>query len=353
MAKVDGLLRLLKASGASDLHLAAGQPPKLRIHGDLEDVAEHAALTRQACMAYLREICPPVRLRQYDETHDTDFAYSLPGVARFRCNYFQQNCGPGAVFRIIPEKIKTIAELNLPPVVRSIAELRHGLVLVTGATGSGKSTTLAAMIDHVNSTQKRHIITIEDPLEFVHPNKQSILRQREVDSHTKSFARALKASLRQDPDIVLIGEMRDLETISLALTAAEAGMLVFGTLHTNSAPTTIDRIIDVYPPEQQPQVRGVLAEVLRAVVCQILLQTTNGKGRLAVNEILTASSGLGNVIREGNTAKIQSIIEGGRADGMQSMDRGMLDYLQQGVIRAEDAYLCATNKTLFEKYLPQ
>ncbi|MBI3270210.1 MAG: type IV pilus twitching motility protein PilT [Planctomycetes bacterium] len=351
MAAIDRLLRLLKDTGASDLHMATGQRPKLRVHGDLEDIPEHAALTEDSSIAYLQEICPPHRYTEWSQTHDADFAYSLAGVARFRCNYFQQHNGPGAVFRVIPEKIKTIADLHLPPIVESITLLKHGLVLVTGPTGSGKSTSLAAMIDHINTTQKKHIITIEDPLEFVHANKSSILTQREVDSHTTSFPRALKASLRQDPDIVLIGEMRDLETISLALTAAETGILVFGTLHTNSAPKTIDRIIDVFPPEQQSQVRTVLAEVLKAVVSQILLQTSDGKGRVAVNEILLSTSGMANVIREGNTPKIHNLIEAGRGEGMQTMDNALMAYLQQGKIKADDAYVSAHDKTMFERFL--
>ncbi|MBI5368763.1 MAG: type IV pilus twitching motility protein PilT [Planctomycetes bacterium] len=353
MAAIDRLLQKLKETGASDLHMATGQKPKLRIHGDLDDLADHPVLTEETSFGYLKEICPPHRQKEWLDTHDADFAYSLAGVARFRANYFWQNNGPGAVFRIIPEKIKTLADLRLPPIVEQICTIKHGLVLVTGPTGSGKSTSLAAMIDHINSTQKKHIITIEDPLEFVHPNKNCIMTQREVDSHTTSFPRALKASLRQDPDIVLIGEMRDLETISLALTAAETGVLVFGTLHTNSAPKTIDRIIDVFPPEQQSQVRTVLGEVLRAVVSQILLQTADGHGRVAVNEILLATSGLPNIIRDGSTAKLYNVIESGRGDGMQTMDNALMVYLQQGKIKADDAYVCAHDKSQFERFLQQ
>jgi twitching motility protein PilT len=284
----------------------------------------------------------------YTRTNDADFAYGLDGVARFRANYFRQENGAGAVFRIIPERIVPLAELDLPPSIEKLCHLQKGLVVVTGPTGSGKSTTLAAIIDHINKSYSRHIVTIEDPVEFVHKNQQSVITHREVGSDTVSFAEALRAAVRQDADVVLVGEMRDRETITMAVTAAEMGLLVFGTLHTNGAAKTIDRIIDVFPANEQGQIRISLSESLAGVVSQLLLPTVDGDGRVAVNEILLRTSGLPNLIREGNTPMIGSLIQSGKSEGMQSMDDALWKLVQDKKIHPRDAYLKATDKARFE-----
>jgi twitching motility protein PilT len=276
----------------------------------------------------------------------------LEGVARFRANYFMQENGAGAVFRIIPEDIASLEQLKLPPAIGNLANVTQGLVVVTGPTGSGKSTTLAAIINEINHGMSRHIVTIEDPVEFVHRNQQSVLSHREVGLHSQGFAPALRAAVRQDADVVLVGEMRDRETIAMAITAAEMGMLVFGTLHTNGAAKTIDRIIDAFPASEQPQVRISLSESLHAVVSQLLLPTADGKGRVAVNEILLRTQGLPNLIREGNTQMISSIIQSGKGEGMQAMDDALLALLEAGTISARDAYMKASDKTRFENLVP-
>jgi twitching motility protein PilT len=277
----------------------------------------------------------------------------VPGLARFRGNYMMQHRGAAAVFRIIPSKILSADDLKLPEGIRRMTMFKKGLVLVTGPTGSGKSTTLAAMIDLINTTRKEHILTLEDPLEFIHENKQSLINQRQIGEHTNSFGSALRAALREDPDIILVGEMRDLETIQLAMSAAETGHLVFGTLHTNTAAKTIDRIIDVFPTDQQEQVRAMLSESLKGVVCQQLLRTADGKGRVAVLEIMLGTAAIGNLIREGKTFQIPSIIQTARKDGMQLMDQHLLDLLKMKRIAGEEAYRCAIDKKQFEQYLPR
>ena len=352
MARIDQLFRYLKDSKGSDLHLVAGLEPRIRRHGHLEKVPNWPRLSDPDLQDLLREIASPKQWEHFASTLDLDFAYGLEGVARFRANYLNQENGIGAVFRIIPEEIIPIAKLNLPPATEALAHLEHGLVLVTGPTGSGKSTTLASIIDKINQERDRHIVTIEDPIEFVHPNKRSTISQREVGTDTESFAAALRAAIRQDPNVILVGEMRDFETISLAITAAEMGVLVFGTLHTNSASKTIDRVIDVFPTDQQRQVRSMLASSLAAVASQLLLRTADGKGRVAAIELLLRTSGLANVIREGNTTMIQSIIQGGRGEGMQSMDDALYALAQAGRISGEDAWLKASNKKRFEGFTP-
>jgi twitching motility protein PilT len=284
---------------------------------------------------------------------DLDFAHALPGVARFRANYFTQENGAGAVFRIIPEEIISADKLGLPEAIVKLADLEGGLVLVTGPTGSGKSTTLAAIIHKINTSHRKHIVTIEDPVEFVHQNRECVLSHREVGDHTDGFGGALRAVIRQDADIILVGEMRDYETISLAITAAEMGSLVFGTLHTNSAAKTIDRIVDAFPADEQNQVRLSLGESLAAVVSQLLLPTADGKGRVAAHEILLRTAGLGNVIREGNTPMISSIIQGGKKDGMQSMDDCLADFVEKKKITAKAALSKATDKGRFEMLAAQ
>jgi twitching motility protein PilT len=280
-----------------------------------------------------------------------DFAYEIPNVARFRANYFYQKRGLGAVFRIIPSKILSVEELNLPETVLKFTRLSRGLVLVTGPTGSGKSTTLAAMIDYININRKEHILTIEDPVEFVHKNKNCLVNQREVLTHTGSFSMALRAALREDPDVILVGEMRDLETIELAITAAETGHLVFGTLHTNSAAKTVDRIIDAFPSDRQAQIRTMLSESLKGVISQQLLKRADKPGRVASVEILYVNSAVANLIREGKTFQIPSVIQTGKGDGMQLMDQSIMDYLMKKVISPDEAYLKANDKKAFERFL--
>jgi twitching motility protein PilT len=350
MARIDDFLKALMQKKGSDLHLCSNLPPKIRVHGILEPLPE-APIPPEEMSRILHEVCPEDKWQHYTSNLDMDFAYELGSVARFRVNYMHNHYGPGAVLRIIPTKILTIEDLNLPQVLKEVCEYPSGLVLVTGPTGSGKSTTLAAMIDYINVHHSKHIITIEDPIEFVHRNKCSIIVQREVGSDTDSFNVALKGAMRADPDIILVGEMRDLETISLALTCAAMGMLVFATLHTNNAPKTVDRIIDAFPADEQPQIRAMLAQSLKAVVSQLLCRTTDGKGRCAVHEVLLWHEALASTIREGQISNIRSIIEQGSGRGMKLMDNDLLRLLNEGQIPPIEAYMKASNKREFEKFL--
>ena len=350
MAALDRLLTTLKQTG-SDLHLATGLAPRIRSKGKVGAVQGEAELDEQTLTRMMRELTNETQWASFDRERDLDFAYGIPGVARFRANYFWQHRGPGAVFRVIPEEILTLEQLKLPPVVETFAHLEQGLVLVTGPTGSGKSTTLAAIIDRINTTYKKHIVTIEDPIEFVHPNKKSIFSQREVGAHTQDFASAVKAATREDADVILVGEMRDLETITMALTAAEMGVLVFGTLHTNSAAKTIDRLVDVFPAEQQAQTRLGLSESLAGIVAQLLLPTADGKGRCAVNEVLVRTHAIGNSIREGNQSMLANAIASGKQLGMQTMDDALEAVVREGRVRADDAYQKATDKLRFERIM--
>ncbi len=351
MAYIDQFFQVLIDAGASDLHLAEGQPPKIRRHGEIVPIREEF-LGRDEATHMLSEICSPKRWELFEQTGDLDFAYEMNADARFRCNFLKQAHGYGAVFRLIPTKIATLEQLKVPDVIKHFGQMRGGLVLVTGPTGSGKSTTLAALIDYINSNYARHIVTVEEPIEFVHRNKRSIITQREVPEHAKSFPTGLKAALREDADIVLVGEMRDLETISLALTAAETGMLVFGTLHTNNARKTVDRMIDVFPADQQAQVRTMLSASLRGVIAQLLMKKSDGSGRVAVNEILVVNSAAAAIIREGATQKLQDVIVGGRAEGMQFMDDAIWAQLQQDVVSPHEAYMKAIDKGRFKNFLP-
>jgi twitching motility protein PilT len=351
MPAIDRLFARLIEEGGSDLHLTEGEPPKVRAHGTIMPIEDHI-LTRQDMETYLSEIAPERAWDQYVESGDMDLAYEMDDDNRFRCNFFKQRKGYGAVFRIIPTKIMTLEQLGIPPIVKEFGHIRSGLVLVTGPTGSGKSTTLAALLDYINSNFHRHIITVEEPIEFVHRNKKSIITQREVPIQTPSFADGLRASLREDADIVLVGEMRDLETISLALTAAETGLLVFGTLHTNNARKTVDRIIDVFPSDQQSQVRTMLAASLRGVVAQLLCKRVDIPGRVAVNEIMVSTPAVGAIIREGATQKLYDVIIGGKAEGMQFMDEAIWDKLRQGMISPLEAYMKSIDKNRFKKFLP-
>ena len=346
MAAIDELFKETKEQGASDLHLFVGFPPILRLKGEMIRT-DRPILTDKSNKKLIYEILSEDQINKIEKDRDLDLAYELEGVARFRCNILFTYRGIGAVFRIIPTEILTLDQLNLPDVLRKIAEFRRGLVVVTGPTGSGKSTTLAAIIDHINKTRGAHILTIEDPIEFVHPNIKCLITQREVGSHTHSFANALRMANREDPDIILVGEMRDLETISLALTCASLGILVFGTLHTNSAPKTIDRIIDAFPSDQQGQIRSMLGDSLSAVVAQQLLRTSNGSGRCAANEILLGSPALANLIREGKISQIASLIQTGSGKGMQSMDQALITLVKEGKITTQTAYEKAYDKKLF------
>jgi len=351
VAQIDTLLTYLKDNDCSDLHLASGLEPRVRQKGRLRVIEGQGVLDDAGLRAMLEEIALPKFWREYCDTSDVDFAYGLQGVARFRANYFVQENGAAAVFRIIPEEIIPIEDLKLPPSIESLAHLQEGLVLVTGPTGSGKSTTLAAIIDRINKTYARHIVTIEDPVEFVHQNRDSTFSHREVGLHTLGFAPSLRSAIRQDADVILVGEMRERETISLAITAAEMGMLVFGTLHTNNAAKTIDRIIDAFPADEQNMVRLSLSESLSGIVSQLLLPTADGAGRCACNEILLKTQGLPNVIREGNTQMLYSIIQSGKAQGMQAMDDVLFAAVQEGRVAAQDAYMKATEKARFEPLL--
>jgi twitching motility protein PilT len=350
VARLDALLSQLKECGGSDLHLAAGLEPRIRRHGSLEPVDGWEALDDASLRDLLVEIAQPQHWEGYQACGDADFAYGLEGTARFRANYFRQENGAGAVFRIIPEDIASLEDLKLGPAIASLCDLKGGLVLVTGPTGSGKSTTLAAIIDAINRNQNKHIVTIEDPVEFVHTSKQSVISHREVGRDSKAFGPALRAAIRQDADVILVGEMRDLETIALAITAAEMGALVFGTLHTNNATKTVDRLIDAFPVDQQPQARLSLSESLAGVVSQLLLATPNGQGRVAANEILLRTPALPNVIREGNTPMLRSIIQSGRSQGMQTMDDALFELAKSERVDPNDAYQKAEDKARFESF---
>ena len=350
MPIIDNYLREMLSLKGSDLHLSINYPAKYRISGNLRP-ANDVILTPEFMEEMLREICLPAeRWNMFLERHDLDFAYEIPGLARFRCNYMYNYYGQAAVLRQIPSKILTISDLHLPEILVDICKIKSGLVLVTGPTGSGKSTTLAAMMDYINDTMKRHIITIEDPIEFVHQNKNCTIVHREVGIHSRSFPIALRGAMRSDPDIVLIGEMREMETIRLALTCAAMGMLVFATLHTNNAPKTIDRIIDAFPANEQAQIRTMLAECLQAVVSQLLCRKKAG-GRIACHEILLWTEGLPNTIREGQISNIRTIIEANKGMGMRSMDGGLKELFMNDIISAEEAYMKASDKKLFVDYL--
>ncbi|MCA1927643.1 MAG: type IV pilus twitching motility protein PilT [Calditerrivibrio sp.] len=352
MAKIDAFFKYMMENNCSDLHLSSGCKPLVRKHGELEEI-KYQELTNEILQMLLFEILNEDQKKRFLEKKDLDFAYEIPGAARFRANYFYQKRGIAAVFRIIPSKIPSAEELGLPPQFLKFANLSRGLVVVTGPTGSGKSTTLAAIIDYINRNRKDHILTIEDPVEFVHESKGCLVNHREVGSMTESFSSALRAALREDPDVILVGEMRDLETIELAITAAETGHLVFGTLHTNSAPKTVDRIIDAFPSGQQAQIRAMLSESLKGVISQQLLKRSDKPGRIAALEIMVVNSAISNLIREGKIFQIPSIMQTGKADGMQMMDQVIMDYLMNKLVSPEEAYLKANDKKMFEKFLQQ
>jgi len=350
MAYLDQFLSVIVKHGGSDLHIGVGQPPKMRMHGDIMPIRADP-VTHEEATRMMSEISGPHNWEIFEQRGDLDFAYEMDEASRFRSNYFKQSNGYGAVFRLIPTKIATLEQLGIPLVVREFANVRGGLVLVTGPTGSGKTTTQAALIDYINENFSKHVVTIEEPIEFVHDNKRSTITQREVPGNSTSFAAALKAALRQDTDIVLVGEMRDLETISLALTAAETGLLVFGTLHTNNARKTVDRMVDVFPADRQPQARAMLANSLRGVVAQLLLKRADRPGRIAVNEILISNAAVAAIIREGATQKLQDVIVSGRAQGMQFMDDTIWALLEKGIVSPHEAFMKAIDKGRFKPFL--
>ena len=350
MAKIDAFFKLMNEQKASDLHLVSGQQPVLRIRGDLERV-KYKVLENNELRSMLYEITPEDKIKIFEETGDLDFAYEITGLARYRVNFFIQKNGIGAVFREIPSEILSIEQLGLPAVIGRLAFLPRGIVVVTGPTGSGKSTTLAAIIDEANRKRKEHIITIEDPIEFVHTSKSCLINHREVGTHTRSFSSALRASLREDPDIILVGEMRDLETIRLAIEAAATGHLVFSTLHTQSASKTIDRIIEVFPVGEQAQVRSTLADGIRAVVSQALFKRIDMKGRIAVLEILIGTHAVRAMIREAKTHQLPSAIQTGKKYGMQTLDDSIAAHLQAGRIDPNEAYQKCVDKDKFRQYL--
>ncbi|MFP4168686.1 MAG: type IV pilus twitching motility protein PilT [Desulfonatronovibrionaceae bacterium] len=352
MAQIDAFFKMMHDLGASDLHLSSGSQPVIRLHGEMQRV-KYKALNHDELKKMLYEIAPESKAKEFEETGDIDFSYEVPKIARYRVNFFLQRRGIAAAFREIPEKILSIDDLGLPPILKKLAHLPKGLVLVTGPTGSGKSTTQAAMIDYANRTRKDHLLTIEDPIEFVHEPVHCLINQREVGRDTKNFQAALRGALREDPDIILVGEMRDLETIQLALEAAETGHLVFGTLHTISASKTIDRIIEVFPGNLQGQIRSGLADSLRAVVAQNLFKRTDEPGRVAALEILIATPAVRNLIRENKTYQVNSMIETGRKYGMQALDDAIMELLKKGMIDAESAYNKAVNKGKFRDYLEE
>jgi twitching motility protein PilT len=349
--QVDGLFRLMVQAGASDLHMTVGLPPMVRKDGRMQPLDPAApVLTPELIVRLLDPITPEKNKTEFAETHDTDFAYEIPGLARFRANLFMDRKGRGGVFRVIPSKILTAEQLGLSPAILNLCKLSKGLVLVTGPTGSGKSTTLCAMIDHINQVRHDHIITIEDPIEFVHENKQCVINQREVHTHTGSFKGALRAALREDPDIVLVGEMRDLETVAIAIETAETGHLVFGTLHTSTAASTVDRVIDQFPADRQAQIRVMLSESLKGVISQTLCKKIGG-GRAAALEVLIVTSAISNLIRESKTFQVQSMMQVGKAVGMVTLNDALMDLVTKKLVAPDEAYAKSIDKATFETML--
>jgi twitching motility protein PilT len=355
MAKIDAFFNLMFEQKASDLHVSTGNPPILRIHGELQRV-DFPPLDNDSLKTMLYEIAPDYKIKVFEETGDVDFGYEIPGVSRFRANYYNQKNGIGAAFRQIPTKVVSFEDFEkmdapLPSVLKKFAMLQKGLILVTGPTGSGKSTTLAAILDYSNKNRRDHIITVEDPIEFVHESKNCLINHREVGVHTRTFASALRGALREDPDIILVGELRDLETIELAITAASTGHLVFGTLHTQSASKTVDRMIDVFPADQQNKIRATLSEALRGVVAQNLFKRIDKKGRVAALEVLVFTTAIANLVREGKTHQLPGMIQVGKKLGNQPLDDSIMDHLKMKRISPEEAYDKCLDKKKFRPFL--
>jgi len=349
LSRIDAFLELVVNQGGSDLHLISGNPPRMRLHGEIYPV-KFRTLNETEALDLLFEIMPEQKRLDFDLHGNVDFSYHIPDVSRYRVNVFKHIDGVGAVFRVIPDKILTLDDLNLPAILKSMCRQRHGLVLVTGPTGSGKSTTLAAMIDHINQERKGHIITIEDPIEYVHNNKMCLISQREVGAHTKKFTHALRSALREDPDVILVGEMRDLETIALAVTAAEMGILILGTLHTNSAAATIERIINVFPAGDEPYIRAMLSTSLCGVISQQLVRQADGRSRVAAVEVMLNNTAVSNIIREGRPEQLQNVIQSGSMQGMQSLDSALRKLVDEEIITGIEAYKKAHHKEHFEQY---
>src|SRR5262244_958869 len=352
MAKIDAFFNLMDEVGASDLHLASGSQPILRVRGDMERI-KYPPLENDDLKSMLYEIAPEFKIKVFEETGDVDFGYEIPGKARYRANFFNQKYGVAAVFRQIPSKVMTSEQLGLPPIMKKFAALHKGLILVTGPTGSGKSTTLASIVDHANKTRRDHIITVEDPIEFVHDSQSCLVNHREVGIHTQSFASALRGALREDPDVILVGEMRDLETIELAITAASTGHLVFGTLHTQSAGKTVDRIIDVFPADQQNKIRATLSEALKGIVAQSLFKRIDKKGRVAAMEVLVFTTAVANLVREAKTHQIPGMIQVGKRIGNQPLDDAIMEHLRNARISPEEAYDKCIDKKKFRQFLKE
>jgi twitching motility protein PilT len=355
MAKIDAFFNLMFEQKASDLHMASGNPPMLRINGELQRV-DYPPLESDALKTMLYEIAPDYKIKLFEETGDVDLGYEIPNVSRFRVNFYNQKNGIGAAFRQIPSRVLSFEDFEkleapLPAVLKKFCMLNRGLILVTGPTGSGKSTTLAAMVDYCNANRKDHVITLEDPIEFVHESKNCLINHREVGLHTKTFASGLRGALREDPDIILVGEMRDLETIELAITAAATGHLVFGTLHTQSAAKTVDRVIDVFPADQQNKIRQTLSEALKGVVAQTLFKRTDKKGRLAAFEILVFNTAVANLVREGKTHQINGMIQVGKRIGNQPLDDHIMEHIRMKRIAPEEAYEKCLDKKKFRPLL--
>jgi len=351
MARIDEIFRIIHEQGGSDLHVAAGAPPMLRVSGDIVPI-DGEPLLPELVEELLMEIMGEPEREVFARENSIDFSYEVPGLVRLRANIYRQRNGLAAAFRLLPMQIKTIEQLGVPPQILRLTEKAKGLVVVTGPPGTGKSTTLAAMLDHINTTQRKHIITIEDPIEFVHRNKASLVNQREVGRHTPSFASALRAALREDPNVILVGEMRDLETTELAVTAAQTGMLVFGTLHTPSAAQTVDRIIDAFPVEQQQQIRSMLGDSLCGVVAQRLVKRADGKGRICAVEVLFSNAAISSLIRDRKTFQIPSVMQTSRKEGNQLMDDVLASMIRDGQVLLEDVLPYATNRDVLDRAVP-
>lgn len=352
MPKIDELLAIVKSANATDLHLVSGSVPMVRLEGRLEKT-QHRRLSHDEIKQLIYELLSDEQIRRFERSGDLDLSYGIPDLARFRLNIYQTMSGIGAAIRIIPDRPRTLGELGFPDTVAKLAESKSGLVLVTGPTNSGKTTTLAAMVEHINTNFSRHIITLEDPIEYIHSNKNSLISQRQIGAHSDTFAAALHAALREDPDVVLVGEMRDIETISLAITAAEVGLLVMGTLHTSSAATTVDRIIDVFPADQQQQIRIMLADSISGIVCQQLLKRAEGHGRVVAYELMLRSTSAASMIRERKSHQLGTVIQTGRKRGMQLLDSHLQELAESGIINITEAIRCANEPSRFYSMLPK